>query len=103
MTRWHFGVAVLALGLGTGAVAQHGADQRDMALVGYSDLQARSVYQPTIHRQGDRYIAYIGHHGGRMPNPLTGQVRTKWHVRSRRHESEEPPLSHAHPRRDGRG
>ncbi len=74
MTRWHFGVAVLALGLGTGAVAQHGAEQRDMALVGYSDLQARSVYQPTIHRQGDRYIAYIGHHGGVMPNPLTGQA-----------------------------
>ena len=36
----------------------------NMRLVGMSDLQARSAYQPTIHRQGGRYIAYIGHHGG---------------------------------------
>ena len=36
----------------------------NMRLVGYSDLQHRSAYQPTIHHQGDRYIAYIGHHGG---------------------------------------
>ena len=35
-----------------------------MRLVGWSDLQARSAYQPTIHKQGDRCIAYIGHHGG---------------------------------------
>ena len=50
----------------------------NMRLVGYSDLQARSSYQPTIHKQGDRYIAYIGHHGGtqsvpKPTNPLTGQ------------------------------
>ncbi len=49
-----------------------------MRLVGYDDLQARSAYQPTIHRQGERFIAYIGHHGGteKVPkplNPLTGQ------------------------------
>ena len=48
-----------------------------MALVGVHDLQARSAYQPTIHRQGGRWIAYIGHHGGtkEVPkplNPLTG-------------------------------
>jgi hypothetical protein len=36
----------------------------NMKLVGASDLQARSAYQPTIHHQGDRWIAYIGHHGG---------------------------------------
>jgi len=36
----------------------------NMRLVGYDDLQGRSAYQPTIHHQGDRYIAYIGHHGG---------------------------------------
>jgi hypothetical protein len=51
----------------------------NMRLVGYSDLQARSAYQPTIHRQGNRYIAYIGHHGGtpdvpKPMNPLTGQA-----------------------------
>src|SRR5437868_12664170 len=50
----------------------------NMRLVGENDLQGRSAYQPTIHRQGDRYIAYIGHHGGtpEVPKPinkLTGQ------------------------------
>jgi hypothetical protein len=50
----------------------------NMQLVGYNDLQGRSAYQPTIHHQGNRYIAYIGHHGGtpEVPkplNPLTGQ------------------------------
>jgi hypothetical protein len=50
----------------------------NMRLVGYNDLQERSAYQPIIQRQGDRYIAYIGHHGGttEVPKPvnkLTGQ------------------------------
>ncbi len=50
----------------------------NMRLVGSDDLQARSAYQPTIHHQGDRWIAYIGHHGGtdEIPdpvNPLTGK------------------------------
>ena len=49
------------------------AEQRNMALVGFDDLQARSAYQPLIRRQGDRWIAYIGHHGGVALNPLTGQ------------------------------
>src|SRR6516162_6308539 len=49
-----------------------------MRLVGTSDLQGRSAYQPTIAHQGDRYIAYVGHHGGtdaipKPVNPLTGQ------------------------------
>src|SRR5450432_1030767 len=44
----------------------------NMRLVGASDLQARSAYQPTIHHQGDRWIAYIGHHGGTddIPSPV---------------------------------
>ena len=51
----------------------------NMRLVGYNDLQARSAYQPTIVHQGDRYLAYIGHHGGtadipKPVNPLTGQA-----------------------------
>src|SRR5665213_1193269 len=51
----------------------------NMKLVGYNDLQGRSAYQPTIHHQGDRYIAYIGHHGGTDDvadpvNPLTGKA-----------------------------
>ena len=50
----------------------------NMRLVGYHDLQARSAYQPTIHQQDGRWIAYIGHHGGseknpKPINPLTGQ------------------------------
>jgi hypothetical protein len=51
----------------------------NMRLVGMNDLQARSAYQPTIHKQGERYIAYIGHHGGtpEVPKPInkiTGQA-----------------------------
>ena len=49
-------------------------EAHDMALVSHDDLQGRSAYQPSIHRQGDRWIAYIGHHGGKALNPLTGQV-----------------------------
>jgi hypothetical protein len=50
------------------------AEQKDMRLVGYNDLQGRSAYQPIIQKQGDRWIAYIGHHGGEVLNPLTGKV-----------------------------
>lgn len=49
-------------------------ESSNMQLVGSNDLQGRSAYQPTIHRQGDRWIAYIGHHGGAALNPLTGQL-----------------------------
>src|SRR5215475_4426561 len=48
------------------------AEAMNMRLVGYNDLQARSAYQPTVHHQGNRYIAYIGHHGGtpEVPKPI---------------------------------
>jgi len=54
-------------------------EAKNMRLVGYNDLHGRSAYQPTIHHQGSRYIAYIGHHGGtpEVPKPvnrLTGQA-----------------------------
>ena len=54
-------------------------EAQNMRLVGMNDLQARSAYQPTIHKQGNRYIAYIGHHGGTpdVPKPvnkMTGQA-----------------------------
>jgi hypothetical protein len=53
------------------------AEARNMRLVGFNDLQARSAYQPTIHKQGDRYIAYIGHHGAsyvaKPVNAISGQ------------------------------
>ena len=53
-------------------------EAKNVRLVGYERLQARSSYQPTIQKQGDRYIAYIGHHGGSgdIPKPvnsLTGK------------------------------
>jgi hypothetical protein len=50
----------------------HGAEAHDMELVGHDDLQGRTAYQPTIHKQGGRFIAYVGHHGGKARNPLTG-------------------------------
>jgi hypothetical protein len=67
-------LAALALLLLAGPAWAQQAEQRNMRLVGQDDLQARSAYQPVIQRQGDRWIAYVGHHGGRRPNPLTGQV-----------------------------
>jgi hypothetical protein len=56
------------------AAAQGTARASNMDLVGYNDLQARSAYQPVIQKQGERWIAYVGHHGGEQPNPLTGQT-----------------------------
>ena len=56
------------------AAAQTKPEGKNMDLVGYNDLQGRSAYQPTIHKQGNRYIAYIGHHGGSAMNPLTGKM-----------------------------
>ena len=60
------------------AHAQDKPEASSMALVGYSDLQGRSAYQPVIHQQSGRWIAYVGHHGGvpgaeKPANPLTGQ------------------------------
>ena len=43
-----------------------------MRLIGHNDLQGRSGYHPVINLQSGRWIAYVGHHGGRHPNPLTG-------------------------------
>jgi hypothetical protein len=72
-------LAALIVAGGNAAVAQQNPEASNMALVGYSDLQARSAYQPVIHHQGDRWIAYVGHHGGipeaeKPVNPLTGQA-----------------------------
>ena len=74
--------AIAALTLSAAAQEQKiGAppESMNMRLVGYNDLQGRSAYQPTIHHQGNRYIAYIGHHGGtpQTPKPvntLSGQA-----------------------------
>ena len=55
------------------ALAQHGASAQSMALLGHHDLQGRSSYQPTIKESRGRWIAYIGHHGGKTLNALTGR------------------------------
>jgi hypothetical protein len=78
-------VAIVLAMLASAAAAQE-AQQRigaapekeNMELVGWSDLQARSAYQPTIHQSNGRWIAYVGHHGGtdsepQAMNPLTGK------------------------------
>jgi len=70
---------VTQFALGTSAIAQDASydpyqeDAENMRLVGYSDLQGRSAYHPVIQQQGDRWIAYIGHHAGRAQNPLAGR------------------------------
>ena len=78
--------ALLRLGLGgallaacataspsaTGPGSAHEA--RDMRLLGHEPLQARSAYQPLVVKQGERWIAYVGHHGGERMNALTGRV-----------------------------
>jgi hypothetical protein len=72
-------IAGLQLAMACGAHAQQQPEASNMRLVGMNDLQARSAYQPTIHHQGDRWIAYIGHHGGTDPipdplKPITGKA-----------------------------
>jgi hypothetical protein len=50
------------------------AESHNMELVGMSDLQGRPAYQPVIHQQGGRWIAYIGLHVGKATNGFTGKV-----------------------------
>src|SRR5437016_7642297 len=53
--------------------AQHAASASNMALLGHHDLQGRSAYQPVIHEQNGRWIAYVGDHGGGAVNLLAGR------------------------------
>jgi hypothetical protein len=55
--------------------AQQKAQASNINLVGYDDLQGRKGYLPVVQKQGDRWIAYIGHHPDNplIVNPLTGQ------------------------------
>src|ERR1700675_122688 len=78
MNKSILGIALIAALASAPAPAQTKPEAKDMALVGYSDLQGRRAYQPTIHQQDGRWIAYIGHHGGtdaeaKPLNPLTGK------------------------------
>src|SRR6185503_13412809 len=60
-----------AIAVSSSAFAQ-GAEKSNMELLGSDALQGRSAYQPTIQKQGDRWILYVGHHGGKAVNPLNG-------------------------------
>jgi hypothetical protein len=75
------GPAIPAIALTGGPASQepppNPGDQQsqwNMELAGFSDLQGRSAYQPIIIKEGDREIAYVGHHTGSAMNPLTGVV-----------------------------
>jgi hypothetical protein len=72
------GLAAVVILLNPDASAQRPqpAEKSNMELVGYSDLQGRSAYQPLVHKQGDRFIAYIGHHGGSTLNSVTGKMES---------------------------
>src|SRR5919109_1189320 len=76
MTRKSLLIVGLLVVAGTASAQQQRPgsppEASNMRLVGWNDLQARSAYQPTIHRQGDRWIAYVGHHGGsdEIPTPV---------------------------------
>ncbi len=67
-------IAAAAQGIASGEAAAGGpkAEGQNMRLLSSHDLQTRSAYQPVIHPQGNRWILYIGHHGGVRMNPLTG-------------------------------
>jgi hypothetical protein len=73
------GLRVVALGcvisafLAAPAIAQQKAEASNMNLVGYTSLQGRGSYMSVIQKQGERWIAYIGHEDGIGLNPLTGQ------------------------------
>src|SRR5437899_9013763 len=62
-------LAAVVLAFGAQAEEAH-----NVRRIGFHDLAARSAYQPTIKRQGERWIAYIGSHGGRGVNPLNGRL-----------------------------
>jgi hypothetical protein len=71
-SRSVFVLGCLFIGIiSVGAATSQKSESSNMRLVGYDDLQGRSAYQPTIHKQGQRWIAYIGHHGGNTLNPIT--------------------------------
>src|SRR5437763_3898092 len=65
-------VIVTVLAASAPAHAQHGSSASNMALLGHDDLQGRSAYQPLVRENRGRWIAYVGHHGGKTMNPLTG-------------------------------
>jgi hypothetical protein len=70
--------AILALGVGSAFAIKQSGEQKNMRLVGHSNLQFRGSYQPNVIRYPDgRTIAFAGLHNtqnlpGPLPNPLNG-------------------------------
>jgi len=85
--------ALLALGLVLGANRASARDEnegreaehRNMSLVGFNGVQARSIYQPVVHEQGGRFIAYIGHHA-LGTDPRNGDPLPSFNKLTNRHE-----------------
>lgn len=59
-----------------GARDASGGEGWNMRLLSHHDLDGRAAYQPTIHRYGDRYILFVGHHEGVHVNSLNGKKET---------------------------
>ena len=81
MNRWillSFAALLVVAAAGPAAAQSagtgHGEESFNARLVGANDLQGRSAYQPLPVRQGERRIAYVGHHAGEALNPLTGAI-----------------------------
>jgi len=70
--------AIFALGAGSALAISQSGEQKDMRLVGHSNLQFRGAYQPNVIVYPDgRTIAFVGLHSGQnlpgpLPNPLNG-------------------------------
>lgn len=65
-------IALLTFNVSSAFAIGSTPEAKDMRLVGFNNLQARSAYQPIAYQQDGRWIAYIGHHGGAALNPQTG-------------------------------
>jgi len=66
-------LGVALAGFFTVAAAQQKAEMSNMELVGYNDLQGRNAYIPVIQKQGERWIAYVGHHSDTFRGAKTDQ------------------------------
>ncbi|HVO89483.1 MAG TPA: hypothetical protein VMV45_13155 [Casimicrobiaceae bacterium] len=51
-----------------------GSDTFNTAWVGHISTQGRTIYQTSVHNQNGRVIAYAGHFGGTVLNPMNGKM-----------------------------
>jgi hypothetical protein len=91
--------AALVLLWASAAAAQPGAgneEAHNVHLVDFHDLAVRSAYQPTIKKQGDRWIAYKGKGKSirliRRVRPDAGRERG-WKSRANTATAARPPCS----------